>query len=261
MGGVRGFCLGTTLSNLLQDADISKNTAVGVSWGRGCHSPRCEIKTAWAEPAGCGGESRKQPARSLLQSLYVHSFSAGSCRLGSIERRGSRGLLSCCSAAFGMAGLLPLPHRCLPLSRPSCDLPKRIFTKPGKNDPLGGWLPVNEGWVLAQRTTSLLLPLLLCTQPGGQRARFTGRHGKIKLDPQDGFLLLCDQSRNRATGVRRAVTATASRPSVHILYLTALPWERRYLHHLDSSLGSGQQIHKYSASGDSEMLWCRKNAS
>lgn len=52
-GGTGGFCLETMLSNLLQDADISRKTAVGVSWGRGCHSPQCEIKTAWTEAAGC----------------------------------------------------------------------------------------------------------------------------------------------------------------------------------------------------------------
>lgn len=37
-----GFCLETTLSNLLQDADISRKLSScrgGVSWGRGCHSP------------------------------------------------------------------------------------------------------------------------------------------------------------------------------------------------------------------------------
>lgn len=73
-GETRGFCLETTLSNLLQDADISKNTAVGVSWGRGCHSPRREIKTAWAEPAGCGGEGREQPAPSPLQRLRPRFF-------------------------------------------------------------------------------------------------------------------------------------------------------------------------------------------
>lgn len=72
-GGNGGFCLETTLSNLLQDADISRNTAVGVSWGGGCHSPRCEIKTARAEPAGCGRESRKQPACSLLARVHVFS--------------------------------------------------------------------------------------------------------------------------------------------------------------------------------------------
>ena len=96
-GGTGGFCLETTFSNLLQDADISRNTAVGVSWGRGCHSPRCEIKTAWPEPAGCGGEGRNAPACSLLTQVHVFCpdprnskfppvvFAAGSCRLGPIQ--------------------------------------------------------------------------------------------------------------------------------------------------------------------------------
>lgn len=48
-----GFCLETTLSNLLQDADISRKLSSCRGGSAGVEAathPRCEIKTGWAEP-------------------------------------------------------------------------------------------------------------------------------------------------------------------------------------------------------------------
>lgn len=69
----QGFCLKTTRSNLLQDADIGKN-GTGGQVGSRLPLTQCRIKTAWAESAGPGGEERqreeekraKQPAQDLL---------------------------------------------------------------------------------------------------------------------------------------------------------------------------------------------------
>lgn len=60
LGGPRvGLCLKTTRSNLLQDADISRSCAGGQVGSR-LPFTRCEIKTAWADPAGSRGGRRQR---------------------------------------------------------------------------------------------------------------------------------------------------------------------------------------------------------
>lgn len=82
---------------------------------------------------------------------------------------------------------------------------------PGKNDPLGGWLPVNEGWVLAECMASF--PLLTCPQPGGRGHGSLARAAKVNrvLAGASCCFATRAETEQQAFTSERAATATASR--------------------------------------------------